>query len=69
MKQKLNNNCENCGKSEKDQALCNSPHGINEFLCLDCMRLQGLCISCGKDIRLLVDDYFNYDNDECPECL
>lgn len=61
--------CENCGKPESDQALVDAPTGINDQWCLDCMRSSGLCISCGKDIRLSVEDYFNYDDDRCPICV
>jgi hypothetical protein len=62
------NTCDHCGKSEINQALIDSPFGENEFLCLDCARLNGICIGCGCDIREKVDDYFMYDDDECPEC-
>ena len=58
--------CDNCNKPESDQALVD--HG-NEQWCLDCMRLAGHCISCDCDIRLMVEDYFMYDHDQCPDCL
>lgn len=61
--------CEECGKPETDQALVESHAGVNEYWCLDCMRLAGRCLSCGKDIRLLVEDYFTYDDDICPDCI
>lgn len=64
----MEKHCEDCGKSEKSQGLIDSPNEVNEHLCYDCARLQGICLSCGKDIRLLVYDYFNYDDDVCPEC-
>ena len=58
--------CDNCGISEKYQALVE--HGDQSW-CLDCMRLVGHCIYCDTDIRLQVEDYFNYEHDECPVCL
>lgn len=60
------NTCGNCGKSEKDQYLVING---NDMWCLDCMRLNGLCISCATDIRPLVKDYFNYEEDRCPKCI
>lgn len=57
--------CSNCDKSETDQMLVKHD---NYLWCLDCMRLAGHCISCDADIRLLVEDYFMYDDDECPNC-
>lgn len=57
--------CDNCGKPESDQCIVKNG---KEKWCLDCMRLAGLCVSCACDIRLKVDDYFHYDDDECPEC-
>lgn len=55
--------CDNCRGD--DQATVN--HG-SESWCLDCMRLAGHCISCDADIRELVDDYFMYEDDRCPNC-
>lgn len=57
--------CDNCNRPEADQALVKNGQ---ENWCLDCMRINGLCISCACDIRPKVEDYFNYDDDECPEC-
>ena len=58
--------CDSCGKSGDEQAIVE--HG-EENWCLDCMRLAGHCITCNADIRLLVDDYFTYDDDQCPQCV
>ena len=63
------NHCEECGKPETDQYLVPSHGGVNELWCLDCMRLAGRCISCSKDIRLIVENYSEYEHDECPECM
>lgn len=58
--------CDNCQKPETDQAVVK--HG-EENWCLDCMRLAGHCIECDVDIRQVVEDYFMYDDDRCPDCV
>lgn len=61
-----NKKCGNCDNPESDQAIVENG---TEMWCLDCMRSAGLCISCACDIRLQVEDYYNYEYDECPKCL
>lgn len=58
--------CDNCDRKESDQALVD--HAGSQW-CLDCMRMAGRCISCDADIRQLVDDFYEYDEDMCPKCL
>lgn len=55
--------CDECGEDE--QAIVS--HG-NENWCLDCMRQAGYCIVCDDYLPDKVDDYYNYENDCCPNC-
>jgi hypothetical protein len=58
--------CDNCGLPETEQAIVKH---YDENWCLDCMRHAGHCISCDAYIPDLVEDYFNYENDDCPACV
>jgi hypothetical protein len=58
--------CDNCDTPETDQAIVK--HDCENW-CLDCMRQAGHCISCDAYIPDLVEDYFNYEEDDCPACL
>jgi len=55
--------CDNCGGTNQ----ATTDNGSSQW-CLDCMRLAGLCISCAKPIKDVVEDYYNYESDECPAC-
>jgi hypothetical protein len=59
-----NDKCDNCNKA--DQATADH---LGEQWCLDCMRLAGHCISCDANIHDMVEDYFNYEDDRCPNCI
>ena len=56
--------CDNCGETEQATV----DNGAAQQWCFDCMRLAGLCIGCQIPIRDVVDDYYNYEDDECPKC-
>lgn len=58
--------CDNCGQPYEKQATVQ--HG-KEWWCLDCMRLAGHCLSCDAYIPAIVEDYYNYEDDRCPNCV
>lgn len=58
--------CCECGTKDEEQAVLEYN---GELYCLDCLRLMGICLSCKGDMNELVDDYWNYEDDICPECL
>lgn len=55
--------CDNCGKDNQGTVGHNGEHW-----CYDCMRLAGYCLSCDCHMPDIIDDYYNYEHDECPGC-
>lgn len=58
--------CDDCNETSDFDSILDLPQG---YLCYDCARLRGICLDCGGNLRELVEDYFDYEEDRCPACL
>ena len=60
--------CEECGNEEEELFEHDSGMDIIINICSDCMRRIHHCLVCDKYIPDMVDNYFEYESDLCPEC-